>query len=186
MIRSKSGLILHPVRMKIIQTLIGGRMLTVQQMAERLPDVPQATLYRHLNLLLKGGVLEIAEEKQVRGAVERTYRLALSGIDPTPEEVSRASREEHMQFFMQFVAGLIGEFGSYLEQEEIDMFKDGVAFRQAALYLSDEEMRQLLYTVGGAIMQAMANEPGPGRRKRTLATILIPAAETTNSENHRE
>ena len=49
---SKISILLNPIRMKIIQTLLVGQRLTVQQMNERLPDVPPATMYRHLNKLL--------------------------------------------------------------------------------------------------------------------------------------
>ena len=39
---------------------------TAQQLSEELQDVPQATLYRHLNKLEHAGVLVVAEERQVR------------------------------------------------------------------------------------------------------------------------
>lgn len=40
-------LIGHPVRLRVIIAL-GGRTLTTKQLAEALPDVAQATLYRHV------------------------------------------------------------------------------------------------------------------------------------------
>ena len=42
---------------------------------DRLPDIPQATLYRHIAVLADAEVLEVADERRVRGAVERSYRL---------------------------------------------------------------------------------------------------------------
>ncbi|UHA58283.1 helix-turn-helix domain-containing protein [Metabacillus litoralis] len=72
---SKAKLILHPVRMKIVQTLIGSKEYTVQQIAARLTDVPQATLYRHLNKLLEAEVLKVVKENQIRGTVEKIYAL---------------------------------------------------------------------------------------------------------------
>ena len=48
----KTDIILHPVRMRILQNL-ATRNLTPLQLAEELVNVPQATLYRHLNKLVE-------------------------------------------------------------------------------------------------------------------------------------
>jgi Helix-turn-helix domain len=42
----KAELILHPVRLKILQALVGDRVLSTRQLGQLLPDVAQATLYR--------------------------------------------------------------------------------------------------------------------------------------------
>ena len=78
---AKPDLILHPIRMRIILALAQGRSLTAQELGAALPDVAQATLYRHLNRLLKGGVLAVVDERQVRGAVERIYALREENLD---------------------------------------------------------------------------------------------------------
>lgn len=49
----KADLLLHPVRMRIVQQLIAGDPQAILQLAQRLGDVPQATLYRHMKLLLE-------------------------------------------------------------------------------------------------------------------------------------
>jgi DNA-binding transcriptional ArsR family regulator len=75
MVDSKVDLILHPIRMRIIMALAGERW-TARQIAAALPDVAQATLYRHINALAEGGILRIVEERPVRGMVEKVYALA--------------------------------------------------------------------------------------------------------------
>ena len=72
---STADLVLHPVRLRILQAFLGGRHLTTGDLARELPDVAQAGLYRHVRSLAEGGVLEVVRERQVRGAVERTYAL---------------------------------------------------------------------------------------------------------------
>jgi DNA-binding transcriptional ArsR family regulator len=72
---STADLVLHPVRLRILQAFLGGRHLTTGDLARELPDVAQAGLYRHVSRLAKGGVLEVVGERQARGAVERTYAL---------------------------------------------------------------------------------------------------------------
>ena len=68
-------LLLHPVRLRIVHAMSGGRTRTTSELCARLPDVPKTTVYRHVGLLAEGGMLEVAEEQRVHGAVERHYRL---------------------------------------------------------------------------------------------------------------
>ena len=65
-------LLAHPVRMRIVHAL-RGRELTTGQLCELLPDVSKAMVYRHVEALATGEVLEVAAERRVRGAVERTF-----------------------------------------------------------------------------------------------------------------
>src|ERR1700712_2699189 len=70
-----ADVLLHPVRMRILQTLFDADPLTTAQRRERLPDIPPATMYRHVAVLAEAGVLEVVNEKRVRGTVERSYRV---------------------------------------------------------------------------------------------------------------
>ena len=69
---NKVETILHPVRLRIIQQLLDGQATTAKQLAGQLKDIAQATLYRQLDILVKAEVLAVTEEKQIRGAVEKT------------------------------------------------------------------------------------------------------------------
>jgi len=44
-------LLLHPVRLRIVHAMSGGRILTTSDLCTRLPDVPKTTVYRHVALL---------------------------------------------------------------------------------------------------------------------------------------
>ena len=81
---SIADVVMHPVRLRIIQQL-GGRSLTTAQLRAALPDVTQATLYRHVATLVDSGILSVVEERKVRGAVERTLALGdrMAHVDQT-------------------------------------------------------------------------------------------------------
>jgi hypothetical protein len=170
----RADLILHPVRLRIILAFAGGRRLTPQQVAAVLPDVPQATLYRQIERLYRGGALAVAAERPVRGAVERTYVLAEGGASLSPEELAKSSREDHLGYFTAFAAGLIAQFEAYLERSEIDLLKDGVGYRQVVLNLTDEEISEMAGALNAALGPFLAYDPKPGRQRRMLATVLMP------------
>lgn len=169
----KMNLILHPVRMKLVQSLLNGKTMTVQQLAERTKDVPQATLYRHLNKLLEANVIKVVQENQIRGTVEKVYALNEPSIH-TEEDLLNLSKEEHLELFMHFSTHLMGMYEKYLQQGETDLKKDGVSYRVANVYLSDSEFAQLANGMAGLIIEAMQKEPSPERTSRNIATIVIP------------
>jgi hypothetical protein len=49
-----------------------------------------------------------------------------------------------------------------------------VGYRQVALHLTEEETQALLAELRAALLARMGNEPGPGRVRRVLTTILMP------------
>ena len=77
--QSVLDVVLHPVRWRIVQALAGGAQ-TVAEMASQLDGVPQATLYRQIRVLQDAELIAVADEKPVRGVVERTYVLSLIHI----------------------------------------------------------------------------------------------------------
>lgn len=174
MARNAADVLLHPVRLRIVQA-VAGRSLTAAAIAERLGDVPPATLYRHINALATAGVLAIAEERPVRGATERVYVLAAGGGNLAPADLATATREDHLRYFTVFVAGLLADFGRYLDTGEADFLADGVGYRQVPLELSDQELAELAGRIGAALAPVLHNEPGPDRRRRMLTTVLMPA-----------
>ena len=170
----RADLVLHPVRLRIILAFARGRRLTPLQVAAVLPDVPQATLYRQIERLYRGGALAVASERRIRGAVERTYVLAEGGASLSPEELAKASRDDHLGYFTAFAAGLIAQFEQYLERPEIDLLEDGVGYRQVVLNLTDQEVSEMAGALNAAVGRFLTYDPKPRRRRRLLATVLIP------------
>src|SRR6478735_2939629 len=70
-----ADVVLHPARLRIIQQFGGGRELTTAQLRNALPDITQATLYRHVGTLVDAQILTVVDERRIRGAVERTLAL---------------------------------------------------------------------------------------------------------------
>lgn len=175
---SRADLLLHPVRMRIVLAM-AGRQLTAADLAAALPDVPQATLYRHLNRLAEGGILTVVAENPVRGLVQKVYALARADVaQVTAAEAAAISADDFRQLFAAFATTLVASFEQYLAStDRFDPVADGVGFHIHPVYLSDAELMQFAQRLAEAIGPLLANTPGPERRRRLLATVLMPAAE---------
>ncbi|GIH78009.1 helix-turn-helix domain-containing protein [Planobispora longispora] len=173
--KTTADLLLHPVRLRIVQALLGDRRMTTAALAAELSDVSTATLYRHVATLTDAGVLEVVDEQRVRGAVERTYALRLSAAQVAEEDLLAMSPEDHRRAFMGFVAGLLADFDRYTEREDIDLRRDGVGYRHAALWLSDEELAEFAADLRRVVQARADHGPGEGRVRRIFTTVLMPS-----------
>lgn len=171
---SVTELLLHPVRLRIVQAVFDGQPFTTLQLRERLPDVSRATMYRQVEILLEGGLLEIESEDRVHGAVERRYRLLPTRTLIDRDTAAAMSLDDHRRGFAAAVASLLAEFNVYLDQEGADPTSDSVSYRQFPLWLSDAEKTAFLEDVLTAIRPRMENGPSPERRRHLLSTILFP------------
>jgi predicted DNA-binding transcriptional regulator YafY len=171
-------LVLHPVRLRIIQALLGGRRLTTAQLGDELPGVTTATLYRQVATLAEAGVLVAVDERRVRGAVERTWELQLDAARIAGDELAGMSPEEHRRAFAAYVAGLLAGFDGYLARGEIDFERDRVGYRQVALWMTDTETDEFIAGLRD-LAGRFGNGPGDGRVRRVLSTVLIPDATDT-------
>jgi hypothetical protein len=178
---ASADLLLHPVRLRIVQAFLGDRALTTTQLRSELPDVPAGSLYRHVARLVDGGVLAVVSERRVRGALERTYVLRAAAARMSPDEVARMTPDEHRQAFLAFVAGLIGDADRYLARGDIDPLRDGASYNLAGMWLDDAEFAEFVRELVTVVQPRLANAPKPGRKRRILATVLLPGAEVDAS-----
>ncbi|SFI62840.1 helix-turn-helix domain-containing protein [Thermoflavimicrobium dichotomicum] len=170
----KAELLLHPIRMRIIRAFVGGRNLTAQQLIDLLPDIPQATLYRHVNKLLQGGILQVVQQRQIRGALERVYALAEHALQVPPASDQQETQADYGQHFLGFLAVLQSDFQRYMDQVSCDTQKNGIFYQQVHLNLSDDEFQELIDQLHALIEHFLQKEPSPKRRARIFSTIVIP------------
>ena len=170
-----ADLLLHPVRLRIVQAFLGDRALTTAQLAAELSDVPTGSLYRHVALLTKAGVLHVVAERRVRAVVERTYMLRIVAAQIQPGEVAAMTPEQHLQAFIAYVAGMLTDAERYLITGNPDPAWDGASYRMGALWLTDAEFADLIADLNTVFQPLLANAPGKGRRRRMVYTVFLPA-----------
>ncbi|MFK0292481.1 helix-turn-helix domain-containing protein [Streptomyces sp. NPDC090442] len=167
-------LIAHPIRLRIMHAMGGGRLLTTAQLCARIPEASKATVYRHIDLLVDNGILEVAEEQKVRGAVQRHYGLRQDRAVIGAEVVRSLTPDDHRGAFATAMTVLLAEFNTYLDREQADPVADQVGYRQHALWLSPTELDQLIAELRAAIAPRLANKPAPERAQYLLSPIHFP------------
>jgi DNA-binding transcriptional ArsR family regulator len=168
-------LVAHPVRLRIIHAMRGGRTLTTSELCARLPGVSKATVYRHIGVLADAGILEIAGEQRVRGAVERRYRLRQDRASVSPETFNSVSREDHRRAFAAAMAALLAEFNAYLDHDDADPPADQVGYQQRGVWLTRDELLGMITGLRHAIAPLLDNPATPDRTRYLVSPILFPA-----------
>jgi DNA-binding transcriptional ArsR family regulator len=175
-----ADLLLHPVRMRILQALFDADPLTTAQLRERIPDIAPATMYRQIAVLAEAGVLEVAEERRVRGTTERSYRVRKEEAVVDPAARAAMSREEHLRAFTTFAASLMGDFDRYLAHENADPNADGVVYRQAAVWLTEDEFAVMVEEIERAVVSRVGNARD-GRIRRVVSLVVVPDEPKTDA-----
>ena len=177
----KVELIIHPVRFQILQA-IGREALTTQEIADRLPNRPKSSIYRHLKLLLDNDLIVVAETRLVNGIQEKTYRLdqpARLG----PEDMQGLTADDHIRFFTTYVLTLVQDYADYVTQHDpIDMLADRTGYTEVAFYATTAELDIFQAEINAALMKLLGNEPGNGRTRRKLAIVSQPLPENGNDQ----
>lgn len=168
---TSAELLLHPVRLRIVQVMLGREELTTKTLADKLPDVASATLYRHVSALVDGGVLEVVSERRLRGSVERSLRLRneAASVDSDVDDVALRGG------FLAYLASLASAFDDYMSMPGGDLQADLVGFRQAAVFATDDEWKAALDAINAAVAPLVTrHESPPEARRRILATVSLP------------
>lgn len=170
--------LVHPIRMRILRAFAGETGLTVRQLASNLVDIPQATLYRHLNRLAQVGVLEVTAEAPVRGALERSYRVNPKAVTVPADEIGAIDPEKHQKYFSLFVASLLEDFGRYIRTGDVDVVRDDVHYLQVPVLATPEEFASFMEQLAKLIEKFARLEPARRRIRRTVSIVTLPEGPT--------
>ncbi len=180
----KANLILHPVRLRIILALID-RQMTAGEINEQLKDIPRATLYRHLKTLTKHGLLQIVEEHRVRNTLEKVYGLPEGAANLTLADLQTATSEEHMRMFTIFVANLLRDFETYLENCQDGMGED-IGYHTYPIHLNETEFAAFTQAFNAFLIPYLKTPSSPERKRRMLSLIMIPDETRPETKNRPE
>lgn len=126
---------MNPVRQRILQYLLVHEKGTVKEMKKELPDVPGASLYRHVKILNESGFILVVEENKIRGTVENVYSLNRAALEVEDEQGTAVQMS---------LLSLCAAFAKYFASGHADPKKDLLMLTSCTLTLTDEEFIKFL------------------------------------------
>lgn len=181
----KIELVIHPVRFQILRA-IGSEALTTQEIADRLPDTPKSSIYRHLKLLLAHSLIMLADTRLVNGIQEKTYRLdqpARLGV----EDMANLSADDHIRFFTTYALTLVQDFSEYVSKSApVDMLADRTGYSEVTFYATTAELDEFGVALNTAVLKLLGNGPGDGRSRHKLAIVSQPLPEGGEKESIKD
>ncbi|MET7640808.1 helix-turn-helix domain-containing protein [Streptomyces sp. NPDC005438] len=171
---AQANLLLHPVRMRILQTLLGADELTTAQLRDRMPDIPAASMYRHVATLTRAGVIEVVRERPVRGTVERSYRVRQDEALVDEDARLTMTKEDHRQAFTVFTGALMADFERYLSREDTEPARENVLYRQGTVHLTDDEYARLVEELEEVVARRARASSGKGQTRHIVSLVVVP------------
>ena len=151
--------------------------LTPLEMVKIIKDVPQATLYRHIQVLLDSGSYPHYKEKKVRSVSEKYYALNEEEARLSGDEWKKSSNEEKLNYISYYQLSLMTQYQNYLTKlEEQDCTDDGSTFSLVELKLDDENFKKFQNELNDLMIKYYKPRTKKQDPVRTIAFTIIPDA----------
>jgi DNA-binding transcriptional ArsR family regulator len=180
--KNKVEVLMHPVRMKICQSLMRNKEngLTPLEMVEVIKDVPRATLYRHIQVMVDSGILRVIKEKKVKSVSEKYYALNEKEALLNGDEWKKATSKEKLDYVSYYQVLLMTQYQSYLKKlEEQNSQEDGATFSVVELKIDEEHFinfQNELNNLMNKYYDMTLNKSTKDTPVRTIALTIIPDA----------
>ena len=169
---------MHPVRMKILQALMHNTEegLSTLEMISVIQDVPQATLYRHIQILVDENIIKIVKERKVRSVTEKFYALKEDAAKISEEDWSKLSKKQKLNYVSYYQLALLSQYQNYLSlHEEDECAVDSATFSLLDLSLTVEQFNDFQHDLNDLLtkyynMSDLSNKT----ETKTIAVNIIP------------
>lgn len=158
-------IVMNPVRQRIFQYLLVHETGTVKEIRKALPDVPSASLYRHMKILTEHGILTVIGENRIRGTVESIYQLNKSAL-----EIEDANGSAVQSALL----GICASFAKYFSGDSPDPKKDMLLMTTCTLTLNDTEFMDFLTEINQVAVKYMDIPIKDGSKTRQITLISAP------------
>ena len=160
--------VMNPIRQRIFQYFLLHETGTAKELKKALPDVPSASLYRHIKILADHSILIVVGENRIRGTVESVYRLNKDAL-PTEDESGNAVQMS--------LLSICASFARYFAGGHADPKKDMLLLTNCTLLLTDEEFSNFLSEINEIALRYMKAATTENSKTRQITLISAPTSE---------
>ncbi|MEW9677653.1 helix-turn-helix domain-containing protein [Lentibacillus sp. L22] len=163
----------NQIRFKIALELIdkeGG--LSIMQLNDLLEDVPQATLYRHMNSMYEDGLVKVVNTRKTRSGEEKFYAINTETYKIDEEEWNQASYDEKVNFVTFYFMYILQSYKSY--HEIIKEKKDQSTFSIAKLHLDESKFEDFQSELNALFNKYYDEKQNDNSKERTISLVIIP------------
>lgn len=155
--------------------------LSPKMLLSRLPDIPQATLYRYINKLHKNEILKISDQQQKRGTIEKTYSLNVQLSEKNIDKLAKITPQQYFELFSKFTVGLLKEFNDYTKKKEANIIEDGTGFSTVPIYATANELEKYSQEIGKILEPALTKQNNE-QQQHNFVMIVTPPKEDDSIE----
>ena len=156
---------MNPVRQRIIQYLLVHEKGTVKEIKKALPDVPSASLYRHIKILNDNAFIIVVGENKIRGTVENVYQLNREALEVDDENGTAVQMS---------LLSLCAAFAKYFSSGNANPKKDLLMLTSCALTLTDEEFIKFLTELNEVTTKYMSKPVAETSVSRQITLVSSP------------
>lgn len=162
----------NQTRFKIALTLIDKpEGLSIMQLNELLEDVPQATLYRHVNAMFEEQLLKIVKTKKLRSSEENYYAINSKGYKIDETEWTQANYSKKIDFVTYYFMYVLQSYQNYHKTINKD---DKATFSISKLNLEDSEFENFQSDLNCVINKYYNEKQNTNNKERTISLVIIP------------
>ena len=160
-------IVMNPVRQRIFQYFLLHETGTVKELKKALPDIPSASLYRHIKILSDSSILTVVGENRIRGTVESVYKLNKDAL---------AIEDETGNAVQMSLLSICASFARYFSGGKADPKKDMLLLTNCTLMLTDEQFSGFLSEINEVALKYMKAEASADSKMRQITLISAPAS----------
>lgn len=175
--RNKAEVLMHPVRMKILQALMHNKEegLSTLEMNSIIKDVPQATLYRHIQILVDESIIKIVKERKVRSVTEKFYALNEGAEILSKEDWTQLTIKQKLNYVSNYQLTLLSQYQNYLHSlGEEERLADLSTFSFIDLTLTTDQFMSFENELNDLIIKYYNMADSNNNETKTIAINIIP------------
>ncbi|MFC4712066.1 transcriptional regulator [Planococcus dechangensis] len=165
----------NQVRFKIALELIDvDEGLSILQLNKILKEVPQATLYRHMNAMLEDDLLKIVGINRSGKVEEKLYALNTQAYKVSQEDWQSATYSERIRFITYYFMYIIQNYKNYHERIVGEQAQDQSTFSFVKLNLTDDSFDDFQSELSTLMKKYYAVGESEDATDRTVSVVIIP------------